>query len=66
MTAIDLWRSAQSNTRDAANIMRGDIQTSDELVQSIDKALTKLRAATASMEALQRQSVGLPEPKRGE
>lgn len=66
MTSIQLWQSAQSNARDAVNVMAGDIKDREALNETIDKALKKLRAATAAIEALQRNSVGLPMPRSGE
>jgi hypothetical protein len=66
MTSIQLWQSAQSNARDAVNVMAGDIKDREALNETIDKALKKLRAATAAIETLQRNSVGLPMPRSGE
>lgn len=64
MSDIQLWKSAQSNSRDAVNLMAGEIKTGAELQSTVEKTLGKLRAATAAMEALQRNSQGLPVPRR--
>ncbi len=61
MTSIDLWNRASTDTRDAANLLQGE-----QSRETVEKALRKLRSATAAMEALQRLSAGVPQPKQGE
>jgi hypothetical protein len=65
MNIPDLWQSAAQNSRDAANLLIPDMKP-EQVLPRIEKALEKSRTATAALEALQRQLVGVPEPRRGE
>jgi len=66
MTPVDLWNTAADNAGAAQNLLRSHIKDGDELLSVIRVALDRLRAATAAMEALQRISAGVPQPKAGE
>lgn len=66
MSDLELWNRASVESRDAANLFITRIESGEELAATIEKALKKLRSATAAMEALQRRSVGCPTPKLGD
>jgi len=65
MTALELWNAAGSASRDVADLLYTPTSP-DKTRQVIEQALSKSRAATSALEALQRLSVGMEPPKRGD
>jgi hypothetical protein len=65
MTPSQLWFNAARDARDVVTLLSPDTKQEDVL-NHVRAALNKSRSTTAALEALQRQLVGVPEPRRGE